>query len=155
MRHVTILGRVIAVVHALLALMLGAGVMAILSAIANASSYRGQIASILAPMAALLVAAAAGLLAIGRRAWRDPASAAHMLTWTHAPILALGLSLAVYGRFAQAAAARSAARGGGLLGGFGDLVLIAGVALVIIGGLGLACAIAATRARRTHQSVGL
>lgn len=151
-----LLSRLTALAHVGLAL--GAGLLALRTAlglVAVPAASRAGVAAMLALPITLMLASVVGLLLLARRVWRDPAGARGLLLGVHAPLLGLGVLMIAYGRSAQAAAARSAADGGGLMGGFGDLVLLGGLALTLVAGCAVACAVAAGRSSRPHQSVGL
>lgn len=83
-------------------------------------------ALVFSPIAAL---AALWLLALAFRLWRPTPGAWQALRGTHAAGLALAALSGAYGVFALRAAERSAAAGGGLLGGFGLIPLALGVVL--------------------------
>jgi len=156
MALIRLLGVLTGVLHAILALVVGAFAMrGALGLVHVPAGRRLSTGLMMLPMLVLPLAAAIGLLAIASAAARDPLRARRALIRADAPLLVLGLLLVAYGRMAQDAAARSAASGGGLMGGFGDVLLMAGLGLTLAAGTGLACAWASARRRADHQSVGL
>jgi len=69
---------------------------------------------------------------LGRMAWMRSPGARKALLWTHGPLLVVGLVACAIGIAGMEAAARSAARGGGLLGPVAVLPLLVGVPLVAL-----------------------
>jgi len=78
--------------------------------------------------------AAAGvwMAALGRMAWTPTPHARAALLWTHTVLLVAGLYACFVGITGMAAAARSAERGGGLLGPVATLPLVVGVPIVAL-----------------------
>ena len=77
----------------------------------------------------LAIVGAVWLLALAFRLWHPTPGIWRALRGTHAGGLALAMLSCTYGIFALRAAERSAAAGGGLLGGFGLIPLALGVVL--------------------------
>jgi len=90
-------------------------------------------------IAGLLVwgAAAAWYGRIGLRLWRHDPRIVRPARTTYLVTLLLGVVEILHGLLALQAAERSAARGGGLLGGYGLIPLLAGALLVLIASLSL------------------
>ena len=84
-----------------------------------------------------LLAGSIWLIVLGFRCWQPTGSLCFLLRVTHVITLSIGCLLCIYGVFALRAAARSAAAGGGLLGGFGLLPLGLGIALAVVALAGL------------------
>jgi hypothetical protein len=72
------------------------------------------------------------MMILGRRTWRGHPSLRTALTLTHGILLLPGILTSAIGLYALRAAARSAARGGGLLGPIGIFPLAIGVGVVIL-----------------------
>jgi hypothetical protein len=94
-------------------------------------------AGILAPI--LLVGPIWGIV-LGVRLWRSGAEVFAALRRTHWTFLLIDGLLVAYGIFALRAAERSAAQGGGLLGGFGLLPLGLGFVMACFSGVTLVMA---------------
>jgi hypothetical protein len=94
-------------------------------------------AGILAPI--LLVGPIWGIV-LGVRLWRSGAEVFAALRRTHWTFLLIDGLLVAYGIFALRAAERSAAQGGGLLGGFGLLPLGLGIVMACFSGVTLVMA---------------
>jgi hypothetical protein len=94
-------------------------------------------AGILAPI--LLVGPIWGIV-LGFRLWRSGAEVFAALRRTHWTFLLIDGLLVAYGIFALRAAERSAAQGGGLLGGFGLLPLGLGIVMACFSGVTLVMA---------------
>lgn len=78
----------------------------------------------------LIVAALAGwFILLGIRLWRRTPGWNTALRWTHAAVLAFAALQLAGGWVAIRGAERSAAHGGGLLGGLGEIEVAAGIAL--------------------------
>jgi hypothetical protein len=92
---------------------------------------------LLMPLVALFALVAAPILLIGPiwgvmlgiRLWRGDGTVLAAVRWTHVIYLGIDALLMAYGAFALRAAEQSAARGGGLMGGFGLMPLGAGILL--------------------------
>jgi len=69
---------------------------------------------------------------LGRMAWTRTPRVRAVLLWTHGVLLVAGLSACAIGIAGMAAAARSAERGGGLLGPVAALPLLVGVPIVAL-----------------------
>jgi hypothetical protein len=80
-----------------------------------------------APLASLGV----WLLALARALWRRDLAVRGRLLWTHGLLLIPALAAVAFGIAALDAAERSAARGGGLLGGIGVIPLVLGGCLAV------------------------
>src|SRR5262249_57379655 len=78
------------------------------------------------------------IVALGGGMWRHGADLGAAAGRTAGVALAVGLVSIAYGVVALRAAARSAAAGGGLLGGFGLLPLALGLAIASTAGMSLA-----------------
>lgn len=74
---------------------------------------------------------------LGFRLWNPNERTVSALRRTHAVSLVIAVLMITYGLFALGAAERSAAAGGGLLGGFGILPIVFGVLLGSLAGLSL------------------
>jgi len=94
-------------------------------------------AGILAPI--LLVGPIWGIV-LGVRLWRSGSDVFAALRRTHWTFLVIDGLLVAYGIFALRAAERSAAQGGGLLGGFGLLPLGLGIVMACFSGVTLVMA---------------
>jgi hypothetical protein len=92
---------------------------------------------ILAPV--LMVGPIWGIM-LGVRLWRSPAAVFAALRRTHWTFLLIDGLLVVYGIFALRAAERSAAHGGGLLGGIGLVPLGLGMMMACFSGATLVVA---------------
>ena len=101
-------------------------------------------AGILAPI--LMVGPIWGIV-LGVRLWRSGSDVFAALRRTHWTFLVIDGLLVAYGIFALRAAERSAAQGGGLLGGFGLLPLGLGIVMACFSGVTLVTA-------RAGQSTG-
>jgi hypothetical protein len=77
------------------------------------------------------------LIVLGYRLWRPSERVALLLRRTHLATAALAVLLVVYGHLMLEGARRSAAAGGGLLGGFGLLPLALGLLLAATSGASL------------------
>jgi len=86
-------------------------------------------------------------IALGVRLWRSGSDVFAALRRTHWTFLVIDGLLVAYGIFALRAAERSAAQGGGLLGGFGLLPLGLGIVMACFSGVTLVMA-------RAGQSTG-
>jgi hypothetical protein len=87
-------------------------------------------------------------IVLGARLWRSGAEVFAALRRTHWTFLAIDVLLVAYGIFALRAAERSAAHGGGLLGGVGLIPLGLGVAMASFSGVTLVVARAGRDRRR-------
>ena len=85
-------------------------------------------ASLLAP---LLLAGPVWGAAVGVRMWKRQPGIGRTLRRTHAVYLVVDALLIAYGFWALRAAAESAARGGGLLGGIGLIPIVLGCAMAL------------------------
>ena len=94
-------------------------------------------AGILAPI--LMVGPIWGIV-LGVRLWRSGSDVFAALRRTHWTFLVIEGLLVAYGIFALRAAERSAAQGGGLLGGFGLLPLGLGIVMACFSGVTLVIA---------------
>src|SRR5215510_13402494 len=89
------------------------------------------------PTMLVLISPAIWFTIVGARVWRRTPEWASLLRWTHAIVLAFGLSQVGCGWMAIGAAERSAAHGGGLLGGFGYVQAGVGLGLAALALLSL------------------
>jgi hypothetical protein len=116
--------------------------------------------ALLAPISVMFGLAAAPILVfgplwmivLGFRIWTPSAQAIAALRRTHRVSLAFAALLVTYGIFALRAAERSAASGGGLLGGFGLVPLSAGVVLGAVAVPSLVLAGRRLPSRRTSKT---
>jgi hypothetical protein len=100
------------------------------------------------PIVAMLAVTFAGpllllglwLVALGRAIWRRDVAARTRVLWTHGVLLAPALLAVLVGIAELRAAERSAAHGGGLLGGIGLIPLVLGGALAALNIAALAAA---------------
>ena len=83
-------------------------------------------------VAPLLLAGPVWAVVLGVRMWKRQPSVGRALRRTHAVFLAIDALLICYGVWALRAAAESAARGGGLLGGFGLIPIVLGSGLALV-----------------------
>jgi len=90
--------------------------------------------------APVLVVGPLWMMLLGVRLWRPDPRAIAALRRTNQVSLVIAVLLMAYGMLALRAAERSAAAGGGLLGGFGLLPLGAGVVLGVVAALSLVLA---------------
>lgn len=81
--------------------------------------------------APLLLAGPVWAVVLGVRMWKRQPNAGRALRRTHAAFLAIDALLIWYGLWALRAGAASAARGGGLLSGFGIIPIALGCALAL------------------------
>jgi hypothetical protein len=89
---------------------------------------------VLGPAYAVALLLATWFCRIGWRTWRARPGWRAMLWRTHLATAIVGVCLVWTGFGEVGAAARSAAHGGGLLGGLGEIVIGLGLALVVIAG---------------------
>jgi ABC-type Fe3+ transport system permease subunit len=81
------------------------------------------------------------MAALGRMAWTRSPHARAALLWTHGVLFLAGALACVIGIAGMEAAARSAGRGGGLLGPVAALPLLIGVPTVVLAVCSIAVAI--------------
>jgi hypothetical protein len=81
--------------------------------------------------APLLLAGPVWAVVLGVRMWKRQPNVGRALRRTHAAFLAIDALLIWYGMWALRAGAESAARGGGLLSGFGLIPIILGSGLAL------------------------
>ena len=96
-----------------------------------------------------LVVLAALMFSLGGSIRRGEASARSRLLWTHGVLLVFAIGAIATGLLALQAAERSAARGGGLMGGFGLIPLAIGAFLAVLSVPAMAVAYFAAPARST------
>jgi len=94
-------------------------------------------ASMAAPPAALGI----WMAVLGRMTWARSPDVRAPLLWTHGALLVAGLLACVSGAIAMEAAARSAERGGGLLGPIALLPLLGGIPIVLLAILSIGAAL--------------
>jgi len=87
-------------------------------------------------------------IVLGVRLWRSGSDVFAALRRTHWTYLVIDGLLVAYGLFALRAAERSAAQGGGLLGGFGLLPLGLGIVMACFSGVTLVMARGGQEPRR-------
>lgn len=80
-------------------------------------------------------------LLLARRMWRRDPTVLRALRRTHAVFLLIDALMIAYGVWMLRAAAESAARGGGLLGGTGIIPIALGVVLAMFSAITLTCTI--------------
>jgi len=85
-------------------------------------------------------------LVLARRMWRGQPGVISTLRRTHAAFLVIDAVMIGYGAWMLKAAAESAARGGGLLGGVGLIPILLGVFLALFSTFTLICTVALKRA---------
>jgi hypothetical protein len=81
--------------------------------------------------APLLIAGPLWAVVLGVRMWRRQPNVGRALRRTHAAFLVIDMLLIWYGTWALRAGAESAARGGGLLSGFGVVPIVLGCVLAM------------------------
>lgn len=82
-------------------------------------------------VAPLLLAGPVWAVVLGVRMWQRRPNVGRSLRRTHAAFLAIDALLIAYGMWALRAGAESAARGGGLLSGFGIIPIALGCGLAL------------------------
>ena len=88
--------------------------------------------------APLLLAGPVWAVVLGVRMWKRQPTVGRALRRTHAAFLAIDALLIWYGMWALRAGAESAARGGGLLSGFGIIPIALGCGLAVFSAIVLA-----------------
>ena len=114
-----------------LALLIGAGTF--LRSLWRAHAHWGDVL-VLGPAFAIILLLAGWFGVLGWQTWRMSPGWRARLRHTSLAVLIVGVCLVWAGYEEIRAAARSAAHGGGLLGGLGEIVVSFGVALGLIGG---------------------
>ena len=110
----------------------------------------GRVASFTVPPLVIVAGLAVWLVVLGFRSWRRAPGWIAALSWTHAIALFFAGSQLVFGWIAMRGAERSAAHGGGLLGGLGYIQVLVGLGLAgfaLLSLLLVAVAVASERAR--------
>jgi hypothetical protein len=150
----TIVLRFVALCHFVWSLILlaaaawfGVSALAVLRHMSSGAPLTNLLAVLLvaAPLSGPPAALGIWMGALGRMAWQRSPQARAALLWTHGVLLAAGAVACAIGIAGMEAAARSAERGGGLLGPVAALPLLIGVPTVVLAVCSIGVAIALQR----------